>query len=94
MKLYDLQEAANFLKLNPEVVRKRAFKGDIPASKKTGRWLFVESDLIEWLRSGYGENKCFTEEKTKITSQQVIGGQTLHCTDSEYTKALALKTKH
>ena len=84
----DLNQAAKFLKLNAEVVRKRVKRGEIPGSKATGRWLFIKEDLIEWIRSGYEKNKCSINAKKTVNTIQ-----TSHCTESEYTAALGPRTK-
>lgn len=44
------EEAAQFLGLNPDDVRRYARKGMIPARKVGKRWLFHKAHLIEWLR--------------------------------------------
>jgi DNA repair protein RadD len=44
------EEAAQFLNLNPDDVRRYARKGMIPARKVGKRWLFHKAHLIEWLR--------------------------------------------
>ena len=44
------EEAAQFLGLNPDDVRRYARKGMIPARKVGKRWLLYKAHLVEWLR--------------------------------------------
>ncbi|WP_090333151.1 helix-turn-helix domain-containing protein [Nitrosomonas sp. Nm51] len=53
MKTLTLEEAALFLKMHPEVVRGRAKAGIIPGVKAGKRWVFIEDDLVAYLRSEY-----------------------------------------
>lgn len=42
MKTLNLIEAAQFLKMHPEEVRRRAKSGIIPGAKLGKRWAFIE----------------------------------------------------
>jgi len=53
MKTFTLIEAAGFLKMHPEEVRRRAKSGIIPGAKAGRAWVFIDNDLAEWLRSLY-----------------------------------------
>ena len=53
MKTLDLDEAAAFLHMHPEEVRARAKRGLIPGAKTGRRWVFLEIDLVEFVRSLY-----------------------------------------
>ena len=55
MRTLDLQEAANFLKLHCEEVRRRAKAGIIPGAKVGKRWAFIEDDLADHMRSLYAQ---------------------------------------
>jgi excisionase family DNA binding protein len=48
-----LSEAASFLKIHPDHIRKEAKAGKIPGCKVGHLWRFIEEDLVVWLRSGY-----------------------------------------
>jgi hypothetical protein len=50
---FDLQEAAECLKLHPEELRRRAKAGSIPGAKVGRAWVFLVEDLIGFLRSKY-----------------------------------------
>ncbi|TAJ92763.1 MAG: DNA-binding protein [Gammaproteobacteria bacterium] len=49
----DLLEAAHFLRLSPEVLRRKTKQGCIRAAKPGKCWVYLESDLVEYLRSLY-----------------------------------------
>ncbi len=53
MKSLTLREAAEFLKLHPEELRRRAKAGLIPGAKTGKCWVFLDVDLAEHLRSLY-----------------------------------------
>jgi excisionase family DNA binding protein len=50
MKTLDLQEAAQFLRLHPDTLRRRALAGEIPGAKPGKLWVFLEEDLAAYLR--------------------------------------------
>ncbi|PKM11554.1 MAG: DNA-binding protein [Gammaproteobacteria bacterium HGW-Gammaproteobacteria-3] len=99
MKTLDLSEAAHLLKLHPQTVLQRARSGDIPAAKPGKCWVFIEQDLIEWLRSQYtrpwqdvgqgGKEVCSLKDQIANS-----GGIALpHQTAQQYANLLKLKTK-
>ena len=49
----DLQQAALFLRISSEELRRRARMGVIPGAKVGKRWVFIVEDLAEYLRSLY-----------------------------------------
>ena len=53
MNTLDLQQAAAFLRMHPEEVRRRARTGQLPGAKAGKRWVFLEEDLAAYLRSLY-----------------------------------------
>jgi len=53
LRTLTLEEAANFLHMHPEEVRTRAKRGLLPGAKTGRRWVFLEIDLVEFLRSRY-----------------------------------------
>ncbi|WP_218814174.1 helix-turn-helix domain-containing protein [Rickettsiella endosymbiont of Dermanyssus gallinae] len=55
MKTFDLEEAAQFLKMNPEGLRRLVANGKIPAAKPGKRWCFLEEDLANYIRSLYDQ---------------------------------------
>ena len=57
MKTMDLIEAATFLGLHPNTLQARAKAGEIPGAKPGKRWVFLEEDLVAFLRSQYPANR-------------------------------------
>jgi excisionase family DNA binding protein len=53
MRTLTLTEAAALLHMHPEEVRTRAKAGKLPGAKTGRRWVFIEDDLIDWMRSLY-----------------------------------------
>jgi excisionase family DNA binding protein len=53
VRTLDLTEAADFLKMTREGLRRKAARGEIPGGKPGKRWCFREDDLAEYLRSLY-----------------------------------------
>ena len=53
MESFDLKQAAAFLHLHPEELRRRARMGEIPGAKPGKRWVFLQDDLADYLRSLY-----------------------------------------
>jgi fluoroacetyl-CoA thioesterase len=51
-RLLTLAAAADFLKISPEVLRRHARNGVIPARKEGRSWRFSKRELEEWLSSG------------------------------------------
>jgi excisionase family DNA binding protein len=99
MKTLDLSGAANLLKLHPQTILQKARSGDIPAAKPGKCWVFIENDLVDWLRSKYhspqqdvgqgGTKVCSLKEKTANT-----GGIALqHQTAQQYASLLKLTTR-
>jgi hypothetical protein len=50
---FTLPEAAGFLKIHPEELRRRAKAGLIPGAKVGRAWVFLMEDLADHLRSLY-----------------------------------------
>lgn len=102
IETFDLTEAATFLRMNSEILRRKAFSGEIPGTKSGKGWVFLNIDLVAYLRSKYPPNKQdlqSAEGKEKEvqwdSKKEVVSGtSTLSSqTDEEYEKALGLKTK-
>ena len=50
MKTFDLEECANYLKVNPTTVQGLAAEGKIPGAKIGRAWVFMEEDVADYLR--------------------------------------------
>jgi len=54
-RLLTVQETARYLRLNPRSVYVLAQRGTIPATRVTGKWLFPQDLLDQWLESSARE---------------------------------------
>jgi hypothetical protein len=68
MRTLSLDEAAAFLHMHPEEVRTRAKRGLIPGAKTGRRWIFLEIDLVEFVRSLYAVRR----QALQVTSQEAV----------------------
>src|SRR5690606_23006806 len=68
MRTLDLREAAAFLKMHPEEVRRRAKCGQIPGGKAGRAWVFIDLDLADYVRSLYAEPR----QALQVTSIQEL----------------------
>jgi len=101
MKTLNLEEAADFLKMHPEVLRLKVIKGVIPGAKPGRRWCFRSDDLAEYLRSLYstvaksplGVIEIERKSKWRSTKEEIPGGLTLASKDHAYKKALGRRIK-
>lgn len=96
----NLIEAAAFLRCHPEELRRRAKLGHIPGAKVGRSWVFLEEDLVAYLRSLYSPSR----QALQVTRRKEIechfanaaesGGSTFaHPMASEYAELLKLPTK-
>ena len=53
MNILALKQAATFLRMHSEEVRRRAKLGLVPNVKTGKSWVFIEKDLSAWLRGQY-----------------------------------------
>jgi hypothetical protein len=99
MSTLTLQQAAHFLKIHPVTLSIKAASGEILGAKIGKRWVFLEIDLMEHIRSQYKrralqgddgkESQCHsTNAKTRLS-----GGSRSPCLDEQYNVALGLATK-
>lgn len=99
IETFDLKEAAAFLKMNPEALRRKVASGDIPGTKPGKSWCFRKDDLAEYLRSLYSKEAKASWGDTQrrnqchSTKEIVCGGLISPTTENEYSKRLGLQTK-
>ncbi len=100
MKTLDLQEAAAFLRMNPETLRRKTKARIIPGAKPGKSWVYVEEDLIDFIRSQY---TVPAGQAVRVTRKEVLpchstdaikpgGSASPRRTVKEYEAALGLKT--
>ena len=96
-----LLEAAAFLKVHPEELRRRAKAGLIPGAKVGRAWVFLQEDLADYLRSLYSRPRqalrvTLRKELEQCHFADVVqsGGSTCSpLPENEYAALLGLTTK-
>ncbi len=90
MKLLTLDEAAEYLYLNPETLRRMVKSGKAPGRKIGRRWVFRLPDLYEFA----GQQEERKEEQCQSTSAAKHGGYgSPRQVVNSYAKALGLPTE-
>ena len=51
-ELFDVQEAANFLKLTPDTIYTKVSRGELPVMKRGKRLYFSSTELLAYLKEG------------------------------------------
>jgi len=64
MDTLNLAEAAHFLRMHPEEVRRRSKLGQIPGANPGKSWIYIEEDLAEYVRSLYPQRRQATKSLT------------------------------
>jgi hypothetical protein len=100
VKTLGLPDAAAFLKMHPEELRRRTKLGAIPGAKAGRAWVFIEDDLADFLRSLYPRPRqalqvtLSKEMECHFANAAVSGGSTSSLqTGSEYDELLGLPVK-
>jgi len=94
----DLREAAAFFHMSPSALREKAKRGLIRGAKPAKRWVFLEADLVAYLRplypaSGQAPSSGLVKENAlcHITNAAISGGsESPPQQDSEYAARLGL----
>lgn len=98
IKTLNLKAAADFLKIHPVTLSVKAASGEIQGAKIGKRWVFLEVDLVEHIRSQYKWRALQGEEKETLchstnAKTRHYGGSNSLSVDRKYKEALGLKTK-
>lgn len=102
MQTLDLDQAAKFLLMSSEGLRRKAKAGQIPGRKAGRSWVFVREHLAEWISSGQNTeqlnaNRIGGKPQEKITWQSTNaakrGGSASPTTANEYNELLGLNQK-
>ncbi|MES2182233.1 MAG: helix-turn-helix domain-containing protein [Pseudomonadota bacterium] len=98
MNTLTLHEAANLLKIHPVTLSIKAASGEIYGAKVGKRWVFIEIDLLDYIRAQYKRRALQGERKELIchsTNAKTLphGGLRLSSVDEQYNAALGLATK-
>ena len=66
MNSLNLKQAADFLKMHPEEVRRRTKLGQLPGAKIGKSYVFLEDDLVAYIRARYASPR----QALQVTSQK------------------------
>ena len=102
MNTLDIEQAAKLLKISTGALSHKARAGVIKAAKPGKRWVFIEEDLIDYIRSLYrtprqtplmggdiGHAQCHSTNEVKLG-----GFASPLQREKEYVALLELKTKN
>ena len=98
-KTLTLNQAAQFLQINPETARRMAQARKIPCAKLGRKWVFIQQDLEQYIRNQYPIPESVVqvvdndeESLCQFTLDNQSGGlNLLHQTEQEYGALLGLK---
>ena len=99
MTTLNLKEAAALLKIHPVTLQDKARAGEIPGAKIGRAWVFIEIDLLEYIRSKcprralQGDSSEVLECHSSNVRTHRIGGSNSTTREDEYSKVLALPTR-
>jgi len=100
MDTLTLQEAAALLKIHPVTLLQKVNAGVVPGAKIGKCWVFVEIDLIDFIRSQYSRRALQGEHERNTTCHSInaktplIGGSSSRpAVDRQYSEALGLPTR-
>jgi excisionase family DNA binding protein len=99
MSTLTLQGAASLLNIHPVTLQEKARAGEIPGAKIGKRWVFIEIDLLEYIRANYlrralqGEHERIEPCHSSNAKTRPRGGSKSSSTDERYNAALGLTTK-
>ncbi|MGO8754501.1 MAG: helix-turn-helix domain-containing protein [Gallionellaceae bacterium] len=95
----DIKQAADFLHLHPVTLQRMAKRGDVPAARLGRRWIFLEIDLVSFLRAQYPSRVMQGEhEEVKLcrsTNAKIhqSSGASSQSVEKLYKEALGLPIK-
>lgn len=96
MKTLNLNQAAELLRIHPITLQRCAASGEIPGAKVGRAWVFVDADLIEYIRSKYTPKRQDAGvEETCLSKEKVvpIGITNLQSREKQYSALLERPTK-
>ena len=99
METLTLEEAAELLKMHPATLQEKARSGEIPGAKPGKCWVFVDVDLIEYIRSKYKRRALQSEQTGNSLCHSSSGkirptiGSKSQSVDEKYNEALGRTTK-
>jgi len=83
-----VEQAAEYLQLNPETVRRAARRGRIPAARIGRRWRFRKTALDRWLAAGGSDYERQVDEGlAAVTRERMATAREEDLIDWEEAKA-------
>lgn len=70
MKTYDINETAEFLKVDRATALGLAGSGELPGAKVGRAWVFLESDLVDYLRDRVRRETTERKEETALRQRK------------------------
>jgi len=88
------EKAAEMLDIHPMTLKKKARSGEIPAGKSGRKWVFLDVDLVEYIRAQYKAANAPEIEPCHSTSAKIRSttGYRSSKTEEQYAAALGLQT--
>ena len=99
MNTLTLKDAAKFLHIHPVTLQEKARAGEVPGAKVGKCWVFLDVDLVQYLRSKYRQRALQGEHTegsichSTNAETRLIGGSNSPMIDAEYGKVLGLPAK-
>lgn len=89
------EKAAEMLDIHPMTLKKKARSGEIPAGKSGRKWVFLDVDLVAYIRAQYkAANAAEIEPCHSINAKTLrITGSRSSKTEEQYAAALGLTTE-
>ena len=97
MKTLNLDQAAELLGAHRETIRRQAASAQLPAVKIGRSWVFIEQDLVMYIRNKYSACDALQGVHTRSntiwhsTKEKATGGLIFSTKEREYAKVLGLK---
>ncbi|MBI2286377.1 MAG: helix-turn-helix domain-containing protein [Nitrosomonadales bacterium] len=95
-RVLNIEQAAEFLHLHPVTLQRMAKRREVPAAKLGRRWIFLEIDLVAYLRAQYPSRVMRGEHKEvklcRSTDAKILpsGGSSCTTAEKSYREALGL----
>lgn len=98
IRTLNILDAANFLGAHKETIRRLAASGELPGVKIGRSWIFIEHDLVMYMRSKYAsgvtsQGAVQRSNKWRCTKETIRGGLVSPIKEKEYREALGLAIK-
>ncbi|OGV35193.1 MAG: MerR family transcriptional regulator [Legionellales bacterium RIFCSPHIGHO2_12_FULL_35_11] len=96
MQTLNINQAAELLGAHKETIRRLVATGKIPGLKIGRGWIFIEQDLVIYMRSKYAGGVTSQgavtrrEKQWRFTKETQFGGLVSPTMDKEYNEALGL----